>query len=57
MIGSARRREYSGDAGDAVNIAARLMQAAEPGHIVVSGATQRYVNDKFLWQDLCAAAR
>ncbi len=48
-IGSTRRREYSA-MGDAVNIAARLMQAAEPSHILVSGVTQRYVNDKFLWQ-------
>ncbi len=44
------RVEY-GATGDAVNIAARLQAQAEPGTVLVGGATVRLVEQRFLWGD------
>jgi len=49
--GGTTRRTY-GVLGDAVNTAARLMQAATPGQILVTEATVRAAGDKFTWEDL-----
>src|SRR5207253_2072328 len=38
--------------GDAVNVAARLQQAATPGEIVISERTAAAANDAFLFGDL-----
>jgi predicted ATPase/class 3 adenylate cyclase len=51
--GGTRRRTY-GVLGDAVNLAARLMQAAASGQILVGQATRQVTADTFVWQDLPA---
>ena len=49
--GSATRRTY-GVLGDAVNLAARLMQAARPGQILVEGEVRRAAEEGFGWEPL-----
>jgi len=51
--GGTARRTY-GVLGDDVNLAARLMQAAAPGQILVSQVVQQATEDTFDWQDLPA---
>jgi adenylate cyclase len=51
--GGTARRTY-GVLGDVVNLAARLMQAAAPGQILVSQTVQHVSRDAFVWQDLPA---
>jgi ABC-type oligopeptide transport system substrate-binding subunit/class 3 adenylate cyclase len=47
-IGAGSRVEY-GATGDAVNVAARLQSAAEPGTVLVADATRRAVEPLFDW--------
>lgn len=49
--GGTTRRTY-GVLGDAVNTAARLMQAAAPGQILVTEGTIKQTGDKFSWEAL-----
>jgi class 3 adenylate cyclase/tetratricopeptide (TPR) repeat protein len=49
--GGAEQRTY-GVLGDAVNLAARLMAAAQPGQILVGEAAQRFMADDFTWEAL-----
>jgi adenylate cyclase len=48
--GSSLRRTY-GLQGDQVNLAARLMQAAAPGEILVSQVAQQSAGDGFIWKE------
>ena len=50
-VGTDLRYEYTA-LGDAVNIAARVQTAAEPGTVLVSANTQRFVTDAFDFDDL-----
>src|SRR5689334_8054313 len=47
-VGAGNRIEY-GATGDAVNLAARLQSAAEPGTVLVGEATRRAVEPLFDW--------
>jgi predicted ATPase/class 3 adenylate cyclase len=49
--GGTMRRTY-GLMGDDVNLAARLMQAAAPGQILVSHTTRQAASDAFAWESL-----
>ncbi|MGE5601931.1 MAG: tetratricopeptide repeat protein [Nitrososphaerales archaeon] len=47
--GSRARRTY-GVLGDATNLAARLMSAAQPGHILVSDEVRATAGSRFTWE-------
>ncbi len=49
--GSATRRTY-GVLGDATNLSARLMSAAEPGQILVSDEARQAIGDGFTWEQM-----
>jgi predicted ATPase/class 3 adenylate cyclase len=49
--GGPNRRTY-GIMGDDVNLAARLMQAARPGQILVSTSICQGIEDDYLWEEL-----
>jgi ABC-type oligopeptide transport system substrate-binding subunit/class 3 adenylate cyclase len=49
-VGAGSRIEY-GAVGDAINTAARLQSAADPGSVVVGAETQRLVEQLFEWSE------
>jgi ABC-type transport system substrate-binding protein/class 3 adenylate cyclase len=49
-VGGGQRVEYAAF-GDAVNVAARLQAAAEPGMVLVAEATRRMVDALYAWDD------
>jgi ABC-type transport system substrate-binding protein/class 3 adenylate cyclase len=50
QAGAGSRTEY-GATGDAVNVAARLQAAAQPGTVLASERTRRLAGDRFVWGD------
>ncbi|HXU87514.1 MAG TPA: adenylate/guanylate cyclase domain-containing protein, partial [Methylomirabilota bacterium] len=54
-IGNDLRMDYTA-VGDTTNVAARMLQAAEPGRILVTESTRRLVNDQFDMEPLGSLA-